>query len=88
MTNNDRLALDRKITNVEADLAYLLRRFGDHLAEREGYKRHRDIDAIHFFLIQRHGWLPKDVRHMSNDDLRFVLEEEMSSWTLPPEARR
>lgn len=68
-------------------LAYGLRIFGDYIAEREGYKEHREINAVHFYLVNKYGWLPSVVRSMNYDDLRFLLEEEMSGWVYPPEAR-
>ena len=67
-------------------LNYHLHRFGEHIAKREKYKRHTGIDAIHFYLIQKHHWLPFQVRSMSDEDLRFVLTEEMHGWTLPKDA--
>ena len=67
--------------------AYYLAVFGNALAEREGYKGLDGMDAIFFYLIQKHNWLPKDVRSMSYDDITFVLSEEMADWTAPPEAR-
>ena len=68
-------------------LNYGLVVFGDHLAQREGYKDTGGLDAVHFYLIQKHHWLPRDVRSMSFDDLQFLLREELAGWTLPAEAR-
>lgn len=72
---------------AEGGLNYILVAFGDHIAQREGYKDADGLDAVHFYLIHKHHWLPRDVRAMSFDDLRFVLREEMTGWTLPAEAR-
>jgi hypothetical protein len=71
---------------TEGQLAYHVDCFGNHLAKREGYKAHSGIEAVQFYLMNKHGWLPSQVRSMSHDDLRFCLEEEMSGWTLPTEA--
>ncbi len=67
--------------------AFCLDVFGDYLAEREGYKELEGIEAIHFYLVTKHHWLPAQVRSMSYVDMRFVLSEEMSGWTLPKDAR-
>jgi len=66
---------------------YYLEVFGDEIARREGYKEARGMDAVHFYLIQKHHWLPRDVRSMSATDLQFLLLEELSGWTAPAEAR-
>lgn len=62
-----------------------LQRFGDQLAKRMEYKRLRGIDAIMFFLIQEHHWLPADVGHITLGDLCLLLreEEEAAGWLLP-----
>ncbi len=70
-----------------ANLKFALICFGDELAEREGYAQHDGIDAIHFYIVERYRWLPKDVRAMSDDDLQFLMREAMQEWTLPEDAR-
>ncbi|MFN9645855.1 MAG: hypothetical protein ACK6BG_12235 [Cyanobacteriota bacterium] len=74
---------------TEGRLAYCLAIFGDHIARREGYKSDnlQKMDAVYFYLIHKHNWLPRDVKSMSYEDLRFVLDEEMQGWSLPEEAR-
>jgi hypothetical protein len=74
------------LRQMEAKLTYNLEVFGDYLAEREGYKEHDGMDALHYYLIQKHHWLPYQSRSLSVDDLRFLFEEEMAGWTLPKEA--
>jgi hypothetical protein len=72
---------------LKGDTAYYLELFGHFLAEREGYREVDGMDAIFFYLVQKHNWLPRDVRSMSIDDLRFVLSEEMANWKAPKTAR-
>ncbi len=62
---------------------YHLHIFGDHLAAREEYKEYSGMDAIHYYIIQKHNWLPSQVRNLSSDDLLFLLGEEMQGWILP-----
>lgn len=71
---------------LEGRQAYHLEVFGDHLAKREGYRAHEGLEAIQYFLMCKHGWLPSKVRALSWDDLRFAMAEEMAGWTLPKEA--
>lgn len=68
-------------------LNYHLAVFGDHLAKREGYKEKDGMEAVYFYLMNKHHWLPRDVRSMSQEDLTFALCEELAGWTLPPDAR-
>lgn len=72
---------------TEGHLAYSLDVFGDKLAAREKYKAVDGIDAVHFYLVQKFGWLPSVVRSMSAEDLRFVLSEEMAGFTMPKAAK-
>lgn len=76
-----------RIYEAEGGLNYALHVFGDHLAKRESYRAHSGMDAVHYYLCIKHGWPPAVVRAMHPNDLRFLLEEEMAGWTLPPEAR-
>jgi hypothetical protein len=77
----------RNLRRVEGERAFHVDLFGDYIAEREGYKAHGGLDAVRYYLIQKHHWLPRDVRSLNLDDLLFVLEEEMSGWHVPPEFR-
>lgn len=72
---------------AKSNLNYLLEVFGDDLARREGYRDINGIEAIHLYLVNKHHWLPRDVRAMSYDDLQFALHTEMQGWTPPPDAR-
>ena len=67
--------------------AYHLELFGDYLATTQKYRSLSGIEAVHYYLIGKHNWLPRDVRSMSYEDLRFVLAEEMAGWTIPASAK-
>jgi hypothetical protein len=73
----------RNVRIEEGKLQYHVDLFGDHLAKKHKYKRHRGIEAVWFYLIQTHHWTPATVRALNTEDLRFLLEEEMSGWTVP-----
>jgi hypothetical protein len=75
-----------KLRALDGELAFSIDCFGDRIAQREKYKSHRGLDAVHFYLLGKHHWLPSQVRSLSWEDLRFLLEEEMAGWTLPKEA--
>lgn len=76
-----------QLHTAEGGLNYCLAVFGDHLAQREGYKAAGGMAAVHYYLMTKHHWLPRDVQSMSQDDLRFALQEELEGWLLPAEAR-
>lgn len=59
--------------------------FGDVLATRQGYRKHRELDAIYFYLVEKYRWPPAQARALSHDDLLFLLEEEMADWHPPRE---
>ena len=82
-----RYATLSRLHQAKGGLNYCLDVFGDHLAEREGYKASGGMDAVYYYLMTKHHWLPRDVKSMSQDDLTFALREELQDWPLPPEAR-
>ena len=71
----------------EGGLVYCLAVFGFTLAEREGYVDLDGLDAVRFYLMQKHNWLPRDVKAMSHEDLQFAMSQEFAGWTIPKEAR-
>jgi hypothetical protein len=79
----------KRLHQAEGELAYSLAVFGDAIAKREKYKDSGldGMDAVHYYLIHKFGWLPRDVKAMSAEDIRFVLSEEMAGWGLPKDAR-
>ena len=84
--SKERYQMRKKLHGAHGDLAYSLEVFGDAIAKREGYKGLDGMEAIHFYLVHKFHWLPSQVKSMSWEDLRFVLDQEMSGWTLPKEA--
>ncbi|HZW26728.1 MAG TPA: hypothetical protein VFF26_14715 [Gallionella sp.] len=87
MSSTERYENLKRLYVTEGELTYSLAVFGDHIAKREGYKGVDGLEAVHFYLVTKFHWLPSQVRSMSYEDLRFVLSEEMSGWTLPKGAR-
>lgn len=77
---------NHRLCLANAELKYMIICFGDHLAKREGYKAHSGIDAVHFYLVKAYGWLPSVVKGISDDDLQFLLREEMQCWKAPKDA--
>lgn len=77
----------KRLEKAKGQNAYSLHVFGDELAKRMGYKHHKGLNAVHFYLVEKYRWLPSVVIAMSSEHVWFLLEEEMDSWTLPPEAR-
>lgn len=64
---------------------YHLALFGDHIAEREGYKALEGIEAVHFYICHKFRWTPSQVRGMAPADLEFLLTEEKQGWHVPKE---
>ncbi len=74
------------IHDATAGLNYAMEVFGDELAKKQKYKGLDGLEALRYYLMLKHGWLPRDVSSMSLDDMRFALHQEMQGWTLPPAA--
>ena len=85
--SKERYEATKKLHNAEGNVMYMISCFGDHLAEREGYKNLDGLDSVHYYLVQKHNWFPSQARALNIEDLHFLLKEEMHSWTLPKEAR-
>jgi len=78
----------RNLEAANGEMAYHIRVFGDTLAEREGYKAHDGLEAVHYYLVNKYNWLPSVVKALSTEDLSFLLAEEMSGWTVPKAAKK
>jgi len=76
-TEYEQIKLDHK---GKAEKHFLIEAYGDEIAKREGYKAHKGLDAIHFYLVQKFHWTPATARHLSFDDLEFLLKEEKHGW--------
>lgn len=63
----------RKIHVLNGEMAALLEEQGDALAKRMGYDGLRGMDALHRFLIDKHHWLPHQVRSLTVDELKLLL---------------
>lgn len=73
-----------KSYKANAALYFFLEMFGRDLAKKMGYSwlEQDGIEAIQYFLMQKHNWLPAQVKSMSLDDLSLAVEQERQSWTL------
>ncbi|WP_010325446.1 hypothetical protein [Marinobacterium stanieri] len=86
-SKQEKYSIWRNLHETEGNLAYHLAVFGDHIAEREGYKDLEGIDAIVFYLVHKFSWPVSQVRSMPYEDIRFILSQEMNGWKVPVEAR-
>lgn len=87
MSEKEKYAVWKKVYGFEGDLAYGLALWGNEIAKREKYKSLNGMDAVHFYLIHKFSWPPAQVRGMSYNDIRFVLQEEMSGFVFPKDAQ-
>ncbi|KUL94142.1 hypothetical protein DK26_19395 [Bosea sp. WAO] len=68
-----------KLAQTAAELHTFTLKFGDELGRKPPYKGLDGMDAIVLYLVNKHHWLPADVRAISQEDLRIVLNEELST---------
>lgn len=78
---------NRKIRVLEGELQHKLDMFGDVLAKKHNYKKHRGIEAVRWFLVEKYKWTPATVKALNFDDLSFLLEEERENYTSPDKAK-
>lgn len=69
----------RKILELEAALHSGTLELGDRIKDAKGYSE-GGIDALVLYLVQKHNWLPRDIREMRTEDLRLVLHEEFKKY--------
>jgi hypothetical protein len=72
----------QKLHQASANLDYVLERFGDTLAKKEGYESIDGIEAIWLYLIRTYHWTPAYVKSMKGEDIRLVLSVEMRGFTV------
>ena len=77
----------KRLHQATGNLNYHLEVFGHHLAKQHNWTDIDGMDAVHYYLIKKYHWLPRDVRSMTGEDILLALHEEMQDWFLPPEAR-
>jgi hypothetical protein len=65
-----------QVLRYEAELVSCLAAKGDNLARDLKYKHLNGLDAIRYFLMQKHNWTPSQVKSMSYDDLLFAYSQE------------
>jgi len=82
----EQYAMVRRIHAARAELAYQLEVFGDEIADREDYRGLVGMDAIRLYLMNKHHWLPEQMRSMQPEDYRLLLTEEMRGWEMPETA--
>lgn len=68
-----------------ADREQIIRVLGEQLAKTHGYPVEDGKEAVWYHIIQKHNWLPRDVRSLSLDDLELVCASELKAMELTPE---
>ena len=76
----------KNVYKAKCKMNFALAVFGDTLAQRQNYKVHKGLDAIHYYLVERYRWKLSDVQSLSYKELNFLLKEEMHGWELPEDA--
>src|SRR4051794_3493406 len=62
-----------RLFEADAGLRAALADKGDQIAKKKGYGRLDGLDAVHRYLIDKHHWLPSEVRALTTDDLSLLL---------------
>lgn len=77
-----------RLYQAEAEMAYILDVFGDHLAKTHLLPPDLyGIPAVNYYLMQKHNWTKSQLEQMSSEEKRFALSAELTGYRLPPEAQ-
>lgn len=61
---------------ASAEHNHALERRGDLIAEKLGWNGLEGLDAVRYYLMQKHHWTPAELFSMSEEHLRFAMREE------------
>ena len=75
MKNDARVRLHQATAAIYA----LIDELGDALAREHGWDNLSGDEAARYYLMKKHDWLPREVRTMGYEDLRFALHQELST---------
>jgi len=53
---------------------------GDYIAEEEKYQTNKGLNAIHYYIMQKHHWPLIEIRALSDEDIDFILSEELHKF--------
>ncbi len=59
---------------AEGEQKHVFSMLGDTIAKDLGYEDLRGMDAIYRYLIDKHHWLPHQVRSLSVEDLSLLFD--------------
>ena len=59
---------------AEGEMKSIFSMLGDTIARDQGYEDLRGMDAVFRYLIDKHHWLPHQVRSLSVEDLSLLLD--------------
>lgn len=68
----------KKMRKYEFDLYDRLVMFGDYIAKDQRYEMVEGLEAVRFYVMERHHWLPRDVLNMSLEELDFATRESQA----------
>jgi len=80
----DLVAARREVIAATAGLHAFTIELGDRIGKKLNYSGFDGMDAIVLYLVNKHHWLPVDIRAMSHDDLRLVLHDEFKQYPAKP----
>ncbi|MCX5508368.1 hypothetical protein [Pseudomonas sp. BJa3] len=76
-----------RLYQAQAEMDYILDVFGDSLAKE--HKLPNDLygmEAVDFYLMQKHNWTAAQLNQMTREQKRFALSSELAGFILPKNA--
>lgn len=62
--------LDCSVNGKDRDLCLI----GDSIAKMRGFEHLTEPESIYRYIIDKYNWLPSQVRELTKEDLRLLLE--------------
>lgn len=79
MPTSEKKDLEAQHLEVKTELVMQRLKILQHRAEtlkrRNAWDFDEPCDVLRFYLMQKHHWLPRDVRALSDEDLEFATED-------------
>ena len=76
MEDNELNTARQQLHQTQANLDYLLELRGDRIASEHGWTNVNGLEAVRYYLMQKHHWTPAELATMSLEHLRFAMSEE------------
>ena len=73
MSQDEYFEIGRRYYQAIAEQNHALERRGERIAKTNGWTNISGIEAVKYYLLQKHHWTPAQLDAMSIEQLRFAM---------------